>query len=138
MLTVQPGEIEVEERWYESDPTMRFKIALPFNAETGNKDSAVGYFEVEPGNAQPTHTDSAEEILLCLEGRVKVTLGNERSQISAGEMALVPAMVPHALRNGGTETVRVVGFFSRVMVESTFEQPLMPSGQRIFSTPSPE
>ena len=138
MLTVQPGEIEVEERWYESNPTMRFKIAVPFNAETGNKDSAVGYFEVETGNALPTHTDSAEEILLCLEGRVKVTLGNERSRISAGEMALVPAMVPHALRNGGTETVRVVGFFSRVVVESTFEQPLMPSGQRVFSTPSPE
>jgi quercetin dioxygenase-like cupin family protein len=138
MLTVQPGEIEVEERWYESNPTMRFKMSVPFNAETGNKDSAVGYFEVEPGNALPTHTDSAEEILLCLEGRVEVTLGNERSQISAGEMALVPAMVPHALRNGGTETVRVVGFFSRVMVESTFEQPLMPSGQRVFSTPSPE
>ena len=138
MLTVQTGEIEVEERWYESDPTMRFKIALPFNAETGNKDSAVGYFEVEPGNALPTHTDSAEEILLCLEGRVKVSLGSERIQISAGEMALVPAMVPHALRNGGTETVRVVGFFSRAMVESTFEQPLMPSGQRVFSTPSPE
>lgn len=138
MLTVRPGEIEVEERWYESDPTMRFKIALPFNAETGNKDSAVGYFEVEPGNALPTHTDSAEEVLLCLEGRVEVTLGNERSQISAGDMALVPAMVPHALGNGGTETVRVVGFFSRVMVETTFEQPLMPSCQRVFCTPPPE
>ena len=138
MVTIQPGEIELEEEWYESDPTMRFKIAVPFNAETGNKDSAVGYFEVEPGNALPTHTDSAEEVLLCLEGRVEVTLGNERSQMLAGEMALVPAMVPHALRNGGTETVRVVGFFSRVMVESTFEQPLMPSGQRVFSTPSPD
>jgi quercetin dioxygenase-like cupin family protein len=117
---------------------MRFKIAVPFNAQTGNKDSAVGYFEVEPGNALPTHTDSAEEVLLCLEGRVEVTLGNERSQMLAGEMALVPAMVPHALRNGGTETVRIVGFFSRVMVESTFEQPLRPSGQRVFSTPSPD
>src|ERR687893_470513 len=85
MLTVQPGEIEVEERWYESNPTMRFKMAVPFNAETGNKDSAVGYFEVEAGKALPTHTDSAGEILLCLEGRVEVTLGNERSQISAGE-----------------------------------------------------
>jgi quercetin dioxygenase-like cupin family protein len=116
MVTIQPGEIELEEEWYESDPTMRFKIAVPFNAETGNKDSAVGYFEVEPGNALPTHTDSAEEVLLCLEGRVEVTLGNERSQMLAGEMALVPAMVPHALRNGGTETVRIVGFFSRVMV----------------------
>src|ERR687889_750401 len=138
MLTAQLNEIEVEERWYESDPTMRFKIALPFNAETGSEDLAVGYFEVEPGNALPTHTDSAEEILLCLEGRVEVSLGNERSQISAGERGLVSAMVPHALRNGGTETVRVVGFFSRVVVESTFEQPLMPNGQRVFSTPSLE
>lgn len=47
MFAVRPDEIEVEERWYESDPTMRFKIALPFNAETGNKDSAVGYFETQ-------------------------------------------------------------------------------------------
>ena len=50
MLTVQPGGTEMAERWYESDPAMRFKIASPFNAETGNKDLAVGYFEVEPGN----------------------------------------------------------------------------------------
>jgi quercetin dioxygenase-like cupin family protein len=138
MLAVRPSEIELEEEWYESDPTMRFKIARPFSAETGTKDSAVGYFEVEPGNALPTHTDSAEEILLCLEGRAEVVLGNERDQISAGEMALVPAMVPHTLRNGGTETVRIVGFFSRLTVESTFEQPLMPSGQRVFRMPSPE
>ncbi len=135
MFTVCPDEIEVEERWYESDPTMRFKIALPFNAETGNKDSAVGYFEVEPGNALPTHTDSAEEILLCLEGRVEVTLRNERSQISAGDMALVPAMVPHALRNVGDETVRVVGFFSSNVIVSTFDQPMMPFGQRVVGTP---
>src|ERR687889_1621653 len=98
MLTAQLNEIEVEERWYESDPTMRFKIALPFNAETGNEDSAVGYFEVEPGNALPTHTDSAEEILLCLEGRVEVTLGNERSQISAGAGVVVPAVLANPLR----------------------------------------
>ena len=131
MITVQPGEIEVEERWYESNSTMRFKVAVPFNAETGNKDSAVGYFEVEPGNALPAHTDSAEEILLCLAGRVEVTLGNERSQISAGDMALVPAMVPHAIRNRGTETVRVLGFFSRVMVESTSQAWMSCSWMRV-------
>ena len=28
MFTVRPDETEVEERWYESDSTMRFKIAL--------------------------------------------------------------------------------------------------------------
>jgi hypothetical protein len=44
-------------------------------------------------------------------------------------MAVVPAMVPHALRNVGDETLRVVGFFSSSTVMSTFDQPLMPMGE---------
>ncbi len=44
-------------------------------------------------------------------------------------------MVPHALRNVGDETVRVVGFFSSNVVVSTFDQPIMPLGQRVVGTP---
>ncbi|MDP9487540.1 MAG: cupin domain-containing protein, partial [Actinomycetota bacterium] len=55
--------------------------------------------------------------------------------VSAGELALVPAMVPHALRNVGDETVRVVGFFSSNVVASTFDRPIMPLGQRVVGTP---
>jgi hypothetical protein len=50
-------------------------------------------------------------------------------------MALVPAMVPHGMRNAGEETVRVVGFFSSNVVVSTFDQPMMPFGQRVVGTP---
>ena len=39
-------------------------------------------------------------------------MGDEQGRVSAGEMAVVPAMVPHALRNVGDETVRVVGGLS--------------------------
>jgi mannose-6-phosphate isomerase-like protein (cupin superfamily) len=39
-------------------------------------------------------------------------VGDEQGRVSAGEMAVVPAMVPHALRNVGDETVRVVGGLS--------------------------
>ena len=62
-------------------------------------------------------------------------MGDEQGHVSAGEMAVVPAMVPHALRNVGDETVRVVGFFSSNVVMSTFDQPMMPFGQRVVGTP---
>jgi len=51
-------------------------------------------------------------------------------------MALVPAMVAHGLRNVGDETVlRVAGFFSSNVIVSTFDQPMMPFGQRVIGTP---
>ena len=72
---------------------------------------------------------------MILAGTAEVSLGDESGRVSAGDMALVPAMVPHALRNVGDETVRVVGFFSSNVVASTFDQPIMPLGQRVVGTP---
>jgi quercetin dioxygenase-like cupin family protein len=147
MYTVRLSELELPEGGYENDPTMRAKANFPFSAATGTKNTAVVYFEVEPGHRLGTHTDSAEEILLLLGGTAEVSVGDEQGQVSAGEMALVPAMVPHSLRNVGDETVRVVGFFSSSTVMSTFDQPLVPMsqppsdeppfGQRTFLTPFP-
>jgi hypothetical protein len=39
------------------------------------------------------------------------------------------------LRNVGDGRVRVAGFFSRNVSVSTFDQPMMPFGQRIVGTP---
>jgi quercetin dioxygenase-like cupin family protein len=128
-------QLELMEFWYEDDPTMRVKVNFPFYVGTGTKNTAVVYFELEPGHRLGTHTDSAEEILLVLEGEAEVSLGDEQGRISAGEIAVVPAMVPHGLRNVGDETVRVVGFFSSNVVVSTFDQPMMPLGQRVVGTP---
>src|ERR671911_88751 len=114
------------ELWYEDDPTMRVKANFPFFVGTGTKNTAVVYFELEPGHRLGTHTDSAEEILLILGGTAEVSVGDEQGQVSAGEMALVPAMVPHSMRNVGDETVRVVGFLSSATNMATFDQPLVP------------
>jgi quercetin dioxygenase-like cupin family protein len=135
MIAERIEDLELMEGWYEDDPTMRVKVNFPFFLGTGTKNTAVVYFEIEPGYRLGTHTDSAEEILLVLEGEAEVSLGDEEDRISAGEMALVPAMVPHGLRNVGEETVRVAGFFSSNVIVSTFDQPLMPFGQRVVGTP---
>jgi quercetin dioxygenase-like cupin family protein len=135
MIAERIDQLELLEVWYENDPTMRLKVNFPFFLGTGTKSTAVVYFEIEPGYKLGTHTDSAEEILLILEGTAEVSLGDEQGRFSAGEMALVPAMVPHGLRNVGEETVRVVGFFSSNVVVSTFDQPMMPFNQRVLGTP---
>ena len=135
MIAERIDELELMEVWYEDDPTMRLKVNFPFFLGTGTKSTAVVYFEIEPGHRLGTHTDSAEEILLVLEGTAEVSLGDEQGRLSAGEMALVPAMEPHGLRNAGEDTVRVAGFFSSNVVVSTFDQPMMPFGQRVVGTP---
>ena len=135
MISAKIGELELLESWYEDDPTMRVRFNLPFYVGSGTKNTVVVYFELEPGHRLGTHTDSAEEILLILEGTAEATVGDQQGRVSAGEMAVVPAMVPHALRNVGDETVRVVGFFSSNVVASTFDQPMMPLGQRVVGTP---
>jgi quercetin dioxygenase-like cupin family protein len=135
MIAERIDQLELAEVWYENDPTMRLKVNFPFFLGTGTKSTAVVYFEIEPGHRLGNHTDSAEEILLILEGEAEVSLGDEQGRLSAGELALVPAMVPHGLRNVGDETVRVVGFFSSNVVVSTFDQPMMPFNQRVVGTP---
>jgi quercetin dioxygenase-like cupin family protein len=135
LISERIDELELMEVWYEDDPTMRLRVNFPFFLGSGTKSTAVVYFEIEPGHRLATHSDSAEEILLILEGEAEVSLGDERGRLSAGEMALVPAMEPHGLRNMGEEKVRVAGFFSSNVVVSTFDRPMMPFGQRVVGTP---
>ena len=138
MKTADFNKLELSAVWYEADPTMRAKVDFPFFGGTGNKSSSVVYFEVEPGHRLGTHTDSAEEILLILAGAIEADLGQEQGQLSAGQAVLIPAMVPHGLRNAGPVTARCVGFFSAAAVASTFDQPMMPFGQRTVGTPPVE
>ena len=135
MQTADLRTLEMLDAWYENDQAMRISVNFPFYAGTGNKSSSVVYFEIEPGHHLGTHTDSAEEILLILSGPVEARLGDETGQLSTGQAALIPQMVPHGVRNIGEETARCVGFFAAATVVSTFDQPMMPFGRQAIGTP---
>jgi quercetin dioxygenase-like cupin family protein len=137
MYTANLSTLDLLEAWYENDPHMRAKASFPFSKATGNVGSAVVYFEIEPGHYLGTHTDSAEEIVLVLSGTVEASLGDERGTLTAGEAVLIPAMVPHSIRNLGREKVRCIGFFASAALVSTFDQTLMPLGVRAIPTPAP-
>jgi quercetin dioxygenase-like cupin family protein len=134
MIIVNLGQLELQEEWSEQDPSERLRSAFALHKGTGSDHASVVYFELEPGGAVGTHTDSADEVVLVLEGKVRITLGDEKSVLSSGELTLVPGMVPHSVRNTGTGKARGIGFFASAHVISTFEQPLLPSGLRVFDT----
>lgn len=134
MYAADLANLDLLTAWYDNDSAMRIRVNFPFLAATGNQSSAVVYFEIDPGNYLGTHTDSAEEIVLILSGTVEASLGEERAQLSANQAVLIPAMVPHGVRNVGDETARCVGFFAAATVESTFDQPMMPFGRQVVGT----
>jgi quercetin dioxygenase-like cupin family protein len=136
LAAVQLRELELAEAWSASEPSVRASFAFPIHADSGAVSTSVVYFELEPGFSGPRHTDSAEEILLVLEGSVELVLDEQRMLLSAGGLALLPALVPHGFHNVGQTTVRAVGFFSSAAVIHTFEEPLAPFGSRAFVSPS--
>jgi quercetin dioxygenase-like cupin family protein len=106
MLIAKTSELELMQGWFASDPEhARVQVAFPINKWAGSEDSAVVYFEVRPGDRLACHTDSAEEILYIVAGEAEAEVGDERGRLTAGDLAVIPAMVPHGLVNVGTETV---------------------------------
>ena len=137
MITVSTPQLELMEVWSDSNPRKRVRFNFPVTGFDGASDSAVVYFEVAPGDRLATHTDSAEEILYIVSGEAEAEVGDERGRVRAGDLAVIPAMVPHGLVNVGDEPVRVVGFFTESEVESVFEEPLQPAGVSVVRHGTP-
>jgi quercetin dioxygenase-like cupin family protein len=135
MQAVQIDELELFDGWSQSDTGMRVRAGFPISSGTGTKSTAVVYFELEPGEHLGSHTDSAEEILLVLEGKGEATIGEEQAVVQAGTLAVVPALMSHSVKNIGDERLRIVGFFSSSTVLSVFDEPMEPFGTRYFTTP---
>jgi quercetin dioxygenase-like cupin family protein len=138
MLTAKTTELELTQGWFDSDQEhARVRVAFPINKWAGSNDSAVVYFEVEPGDRLATHTDSAEEILYIVSGEADAQVGDQSGRLAAGDLAVIPAMVPHGLVNLGTETLKVVGFFSESEIISSFDEPVQPFGISVLNQGAP-
>ena len=76
-------------------------VTFPFSSADGMVATATVLQVYEPGGALPEHTDSAEEWLLVLEGTFEATVGDQTVTIAEGQLAYVPALVPHSGVNVG-------------------------------------
>lgn len=126
----------------QSDTAMDVAVSFPFSrafpATTGlelDGGHNVVYFELEPGAELGTHTDSPEELVVCLAGdAIDAWVGDASGRIERDDLVVIPPMVPHGFRNAGTETARFLGCFSDATTVSEFEHPVEPLGEAVLRT----
>ncbi|MDQ4075126.1 MAG: cupin domain-containing protein [Chloroflexota bacterium] len=131
MITVDLNDLQLTELWGQDEPAMHNRSTFPLGGPLGTENSALVYIELDPGDRLGRHTDSVEEVLLILDGTVEVTVGEEAGQFSTRQIAVVPTMAPHDLRNIGEETAHVIGFFGAPSWIATFDHAFEPGGFRV-------
>lgn len=114
-----------------------FRVGFPLHSATGTASSATVLFELDPGAELPMHVDSAEELLIVLNGTGEARVGDETAQVQKNDMALVPPMAPHGIHNSGDDVLRILGTFSASTVVSTFERPFNPGDPDVLVIGSP-
>ena len=70
------------------------------------QETVVNLLEMPPGVSAPWHMHpGAQEVVFVLDGTLFVEIGGEApKQIDAGAAALIPAEIPHLVRNEGAQT----------------------------------
>lgn len=64
--------------------------------------------QAPPGKGPPLHQHPYVETLFMIEGRARVTIGDETREVGPGEIAVVPAHTPHRFINIGQTTLRQI------------------------------
>lgn len=135
MTTVNLNQLELNEFTAKVDEKQHCKATFPLIGAHGSNDLATVYIELEPGDNLGMHTDSAEELLIILEGELLATIGAESSRVQKGNIALVPKMIPHDLRNTGTKTAKILGVFGGANnIVATFENEWLPTNSNVVDT----
>lgn len=63
------------------------------------KNFVVGHSTQFPGGGIPKHAHENEELYICLQGRVRMTVGDETQDLDPVSAVYIPSSVPHALQN---------------------------------------
>ncbi len=62
------------------------------------KTGTVTLFAFDKGQGLSEHTAPFDALVYCLDGEVEVTISGNPMQLKEGEMVIMPALQPHALK----------------------------------------
>jgi mannose-6-phosphate isomerase-like protein (cupin superfamily) len=74
----------------------------------GGAGVSVILVDMAPGEGPKLHQHAYEEVFIVLEGRATYTIGATTLEATAGQIAIVPAGVPHKFINSGAGRLRQV------------------------------
>ena len=129
--TEGPPAVEV---WQDYDPSQRFIAVFPLTPAQGAAASTVAYYIFEPGRHSGLHADNAEEVIYCADGVGEVFVSGKQVKLEPGEFVVVNAGVQHDVYAYGSVELRLLSFFSTAVVESTFQDPIMPMGSNVMTS----
>ena len=66
------------------------------------------FVNAAPGRGPVLHTHPYVETIFMLEGHATVTIGNERREVNAGAIAVIPEHTPHRFVNSGDGPLRQI------------------------------
>ncbi|CAN5511472.1 hypothetical protein BH23CHL2_BH23CHL2_31200 [soil metagenome] len=132
MIAKQLNTLELFDAWQQEGHSPHWRVQFPLMGVSGTESLGSVYFEIDPGQALPIHTDSRDELVVLLSGSGEGTVGEATAEFSAGGIIFIPAMAPHGFRNTGADTIRAIGIFAGAAVISTFEHEVKPMGMTVF------
>ena len=130
MIVRTADELELSDSWVEGDDSARWRSGAALTPSAGSRDSGAVLLEIEPGCRLERHRDSAEEMVVVLDGEAQVSVGEEGARLPEGGLALIPADVPHEVRNTGPATLRFVAVYASAEVVTRYERDVRPDGSR--------
>ncbi|MDX1420181.1 MAG: cupin domain-containing protein [Rubricoccaceae bacterium] len=135
MITANLDTLDLMDMTAADDPDQACRVTFPLLGTHGTEATAAVYFELEPGKNVGRHTDSAEEVLVVLQGEVRASVGDETVEVGAGSLLVVPTMAPHDVTNIGDETAKVLGVFGGANhIVATFDHGWGPDRMDVVGT----
>lgn len=83
-------------------------MSYEFHGEKHEAPISAYVVNAKPGQGPPLHLHPYVEVIFTLEGRAKVTIGEETREVEAGAIAVVPPNTPHRFVNSGDTVLRQV------------------------------
>jgi quercetin dioxygenase-like cupin family protein len=131
VTAIDLGRLELADAWIDDDETARWRSASAHGPDSGARASGSSLLEVPPECRLPRHTDSAEEVIVLVDGEAEVIVeGRPPERLSAPGIALVPADAPHEVRNVGGSALRFLALYAGTDVVTRYEAPVQPGGER--------
>jgi quercetin dioxygenase-like cupin family protein len=69
-------------------------------------------YTYQPGSVFPVHEHPDEQITVVHSGEIEFEVGNQRLTLRGGQVAIIPAGVPHGARVVGDEVVVTDNYFA--------------------------
>jgi len=125
-MEAQRGGPPAIELWQDYDPSMRFVAVFPVTERQGARGSTVAYYLIDPGKHSGLHADNAEEVIYVADGEGEVFVSGVQVRLEPGGFVVVNEGVQHDIYAYGDRQLQLMSFFPKGVVESTFQDPVMP------------